>query len=73
MSERIQKMIDKAFDKMYPAWVVQPTSHDEAKIKRLMQQMYDAGHADGYAARFYDEQEEKASAEVVEQLRIKWQ
>lgn len=30
-------------------WVVEPTNHDTEIILRLMQRMYDCGHADGYA------------------------
>lgn len=30
-------------------WVGSLTSHDLEHIKRLMQEMYDLGHADGYA------------------------
>ena len=39
-------------------WVVNPTNHDEAIILRLMQRMYDCGHADGYAERISEEEHE---------------
>lgn len=51
---KINIKVRRAFDKTQ--WVVTPTNHDEAIILRLMQRMYDLGHGDGYAERFYDEQ-----------------
>jgi len=40
-------------------WVGSLTSHDLEHIKRLMQEMYDLGHADGYAEAIYEYNESK--------------
>ena len=41
--------VENAFKKLEEKLIVHPTSHDMENIKRAMQQMYDLGHADGYA------------------------
>lgn len=41
--------VNQAFDKLVKKFVVCPTSHDLDFIKRAMQDIYDLGHADGFA------------------------
>ena len=53
---KINTKVQKVFNKTQ--WVVTPTNHDEAIILRLMQRMYDLGHADGYAERILEEEHE---------------
>ena len=48
--------VKRAYEKTQ--WVVTPTNHDEAIILHLMQRMYDLGHADGYAERILEEEQE---------------
>lgn len=46
--------VEAAFKKLEKRFIVYPTSHDMDMIKKAMQDMYDLGHADGYAAYYYD-------------------
>ena len=49
--------VQKALKKLKKQFIVYPTSHDVSMIEKALQQMYDLGHADGYAACFYDHEE----------------
>jgi hypothetical protein len=54
--DRVNIKVKKVYEQT--RWVVTPTNHDEAIILRLMQRMYDLGHADGYAERISEEEQE---------------
>lgn len=49
--------VQKALKKLEKRFIVYPTSHDVSMIEKALQQMYDLGHADGYAAFYYDHEE----------------
>lgn len=51
---KINRKVEEAFKKLEKKMIVYPTSHDMDRIKKLLQDMYDLGHADGYADYYYD-------------------
>ena len=51
---KVNIKVQTAFEKLEKRFIVYPTSHDIEMIKNAMQDMYDLGHADGYADYYYD-------------------
>ena len=51
---KVNCKVQTAFEKLEKRLIAYPTSHDMDMIKKAMQTMYDLGHADGYAAYYYD-------------------
>ena len=54
MKTKLNCKVQSAFDKLEKCFVVYPTSHDIDMIKKVMQDMYDLGHSDGYADYYYE-------------------
>ena len=54
MKTKLNCKVQSAFDKLEKRFILYPTAYDIEMIKKAMQDMYDLGHADGYADYYND-------------------